>query len=926
MSVTREQVQAAFDAAYASNEASLNELTRLTEQLKAIDAASPDAQATWDKLYAEYKIVKDRYTGSDSSLREKYFDLDQAWRDSHNGYSFSVISWNALNAKLSQASADRKAISAIKKTEIENAASAKANGGSPGVTANLAPTVNIAPDPAATKNPIKGSANDDQSKKAVPGLNQKPTGTGSSGPTGDKTVDNLINDYSAPDAGSNKEKPGKRLQNPLADFPTYTYNLSLYMITPEGYDEFLNSGRKTINASPGGGAYIIAQSGGINSTNEQRAAGFSLDYYIDNLSIMTYTSAKETETSTSTTEIKFTITEPYGFSFLSNLNRASEALKQKSPRLGNIKNASRQFFILGVRFYGFDEEGKPINASDKKIPEKYYDITITGIDFTLQNKMSQYNVTATSMSPGTAFGMKRGIWKTGGNLTGTTVGEMIADLCSQMNKEAKDLVKDRPEAKYNKYTFSYVGAGAEAGEKNKTSGPIFSSLMRNKTQAGKDRVPTSGAENTEEAAKPSETKPNPVKVTLSFAAGTPILQVFETIIASSTYIEDAFKVIKTGVLDPQTEGKEKQNLSQESKAKIRWYQCSAQCGKADFDNTTQDWSFEFNYVFNVYETPMVDNPYSNLGIAYYGPHKQYTYIFGGKNTEIINYSQKLNNAYYVSLVNAAKQDNNSATASTPAAVVEGEQANAARTGSVANQNQQTLGFVSSLYDPSSMAVADVTILGDPDFLVDDTTSAVNKVYNEYYGVNGFTVNAKGGQVFIEIDWREAQDYGYETTDGTTYNATNKGLMSINDKVEFWRYQGDLASKIHNVSYMVGSVKSTFNQGKFNQLLKCYINTFPGYKPQEQRSESPSTPSQVQVASNNDKAAKPSLPPPVVTGDKTVDNLINLSSGDAGQQKTKPSLSGLVVDDDALAKASIGNTNQLLEGRSTPDVYSAQGRF
>ena len=43
-------------------------------------------------------------------------------------------------------------------------------------------------------------------------------------------------------------KPGSRLQNPLGNFSSYTYQLSLYMITPDAYDEFQASGRKNINA------------------------------------------------------------------------------------------------------------------------------------------------------------------------------------------------------------------------------------------------------------------------------------------------------------------------------------------------------------------------------------------------------------------------------------------------------------------------------------------------------------------------------------------------------------------------------------------------------------------------------------------------------------------------------------------------------
>ena len=87
-----------------------------------------------------------------------------------------------------------------------------------------------------------------------------------------------------------KTSPNVRRWNPLGEFSSYTYQISLYMITPDAYDLFIASGRQqlnvlnNINAScSGGGAYLVAQSGGINDTNSTRADGFNFDYYIDNL-------------------------------------------------------------------------------------------------------------------------------------------------------------------------------------------------------------------------------------------------------------------------------------------------------------------------------------------------------------------------------------------------------------------------------------------------------------------------------------------------------------------------------------------------------------------------------------------------------------------------------------------------------------------
>ena len=77
------------------------------------------------------------------------------------------------------------------------------------------------------------------------------------------------------------DAPGRRLKNPLGALSSYTYQLSLYMITPDAYDAFNATGRRSINAlqeatgeENTGGAYLIAQSGGINNDQSQRAPGF----------------------------------------------------------------------------------------------------------------------------------------------------------------------------------------------------------------------------------------------------------------------------------------------------------------------------------------------------------------------------------------------------------------------------------------------------------------------------------------------------------------------------------------------------------------------------------------------------------------------------------------------------------------------------
>jgi hypothetical protein len=155
-----------------------------------------------------------------------------------------------------------------------------------------------------------------------------------------------------------KKLPGTKAsprirKNPLGDFSSYTYQITLYMVTPDAYNAFVLSGRRDINAfqnaltaanvstidnsnraggaggaGGGGGAYIIAQSGGVGP-GQKRAPTLDYDFYIDDLKITQAINSKSTLTNTNTTLISFTVTEPYGFSLASN---KTEALPVNSCR------------------------------------------------------------------------------------------------------------------------------------------------------------------------------------------------------------------------------------------------------------------------------------------------------------------------------------------------------------------------------------------------------------------------------------------------------------------------------------------------------------------------------------------------------------------------------------------------------------------
>jgi hypothetical protein len=199
---------------------------------------------------------------------------------------------------------------------------------------------------------------------------------------------------------------------------------------------------------------------------------------------------------------------------------------------------------------------------------------------------------------------------------------------------------------------------------------------------------------------------------------------------------------------------------------------------------------------------------------YYGPVKRYEYYYTGLNSEIIRYEQVLNNAFYtVTLQADGSPQPHGGGADVPQAE---QQAGGSKLGENNNGLQAQNEYVTSLVDPGNFSRIKLEILGDPDWLSQDGKNNTTTSLSPFYGPDGFSIDPRSGQVFIEINFEEGVDYNNRT-----------GTMDTNNSVLFWDYPEDIRNKLHGISYAVFNVTSFFRQGKFTQELTGTINTFGG---------------------------------------------------------------------------------------------------
>ena len=692
-------------------------------------------------------------------------------------------------------------------------------------------------------------------------------------------------------------KPGRRLKNPLGEFASYTYQLSLYMITPDAYDIFVTGGRKKIDlfseATAGvegaGGAFLIAQSGGINNTNSKRAPGFDMDYYIDGLELSSVVSGKSSGSATNITGAKFKIIEPYGFSFVTNLKKASDQLAAYSKGTAFPQNATKQFFILGIRFFGYDQSGRLVsgdtvfdgspldpNSAEGALFETFYDIAITSINFKIDGKATTYNCEAVALAPAKAFSVTKGKTHVAASVTANTVGGALDQLMEQLNKVQADWKKAGTIDEEIKYSIDWSAPGASE---------IKDAAIVSPADLDKTKWAGSGAKTTEKASAAKETTvtPKPDFRTIKFKEDTPILEVINQVIAQSMYLENALKVVNTTALEADPKAKSSDSIKPKTNKLISWYNCSTVISNAKWDKKIADWAYDITYRIQKYETPAVNSAYANPGKNYYGPHKRYSYWYTGKNSEILQYEQTLDNAYFASIAQPLDTDaasdggtNPTGAATKPAAGTSGNatngptdvarapgiRTNQPRLGSLGDRMEAPNNYITSLYDPASFAQAKIKIMGDPDFLVQESESKEAQIYNRYYGTNGFTVNPNGGQVFIEIDFKEAVDYG---TDGDLDNNTGGGTLKINDSILFWKYPNKVIDDIvEGVCYNVLELTSHFSNGSFTQTIEAAIQDFGpegSDTTDSARPAQPTTSPQAGAAPGNSAAAKGSTGTP-----------------------------------------------------------------
>ena len=644
--------------------------------------------------------------------------------------------------------------------------------------------------------------------------------------------------------------------NTLSGYSSSTYNISLYMINPDTFNIYAEGGQ-TIPKDwklicRGGGidnnGEVISQdkTGNATASGSPRAPGFELDYFIDNLVIKTAINGKETLSPCVSFDFSFQIFEPYGFTLPTKLVKAAAKVQAASKIQRSVNEsivALQTQYLLVVKFFGYDENGSVSHIEDV---ERSWPIQISAFDFKLDPKMVVYNVKAKLISEQIALGKSKLEIPENITVKGQTVRDVLSGSTSEnKNQDVIGLVQQLNNIQQKWYDAKRIEVKdifriEFEPNSNIDKANLVDIVDNNPVEKTPNAsVTTINDVNVKTANKPSIIK-NRIRP-ISINKGDSILQAIDQIITQSSYVTDALGIRNTEAYT-KVKGTDKDYEINASTSKwISWYSITPRVKLLKFDNKRKTFGTDITYVIREYLIPYVRGMEISKRTPYYGPVKRYKHWFMSTDLkdkthqkEIISYEVNYNLLYF----NLGGYGTNA-----PLDIPE-DNAPVVQIGGGSNPTGKAPGwwdkaigpFKTFLYSPADQLKARIVILGDPDYLMTSSSKSLNEALTKWFGSDN-SINPNSGQVFIEIDFRDAEDYA-----GPNETNNKAGLLnpSQDGDILFWDYPDDIAQDVQGVIYMVWQVISTFNRGIFQQELKVCIPPFTKDSPSTSNSTSSAT--------------------------------------------------------------------------------------
>ena len=638
--------------------------------------------------------------------------------------------------------------------------------------------------------------------------------------------------------------------NQLNALASYTYQISIYMCTPDQFNILLGGSVRNVNGlscilSSGGQPMASPNYSTLESIyNKKDYSGepggatrnkyFDFDYFINNLRLTGIFAGKDGQT-TNTTNFSFTITEPFGFTFFRRLKEAWADLLPGGP----VEFDKHQYLMV-IRFYGYDEQGTPMSPDQSGHQSPTSDpgsLTERFIPFTFTEARTQVK------SQGVEYQCK-GVVRSEGQKRSTIpfnlelAGASLEDIFNGPSKKLPDSKAPAPNLSAAKQGAATVTQGIVPAlnehqrllvGKSQDHPDTYKVTFEPGSKIGEYKIRPPGESNSQSPMNKPGSRPKPDAgsvdknaKTMQIIAGTQLSRVIAQAILGSEYIyaQQLWQII---------DGKPVQNPS--ANPITSWFHISTRYKMGKWDTKRNDYAYDIEYIITPKQISLVSNQYFNPG-SFKGVHKKYNHWFTGQNTDIIQFEQNINSSYYTTFDSQVPTPTPASDTGSSTFAPAYEASNQGGNKGSGNAAGSAVALLNSYAD---WARSTMTIVGDPDFIQQSEVFDRPDLSLDSFMPDG-SINFDSGEVLYEVLFKTIEDFKENTGEFERIELTGTpGLI-----------------------YQLNSITSIFKDGSFTQELQ---GTQKSYSPVSSDSVRPLTTDTPNKAKVNAPTKSKLLPAP-----------------------------------------------------------------
>lgn len=465
-----------------------------------------------------------------------------------------------------------------------------------------------------------------------------------------------------PNLNAAKKNVNYVLENPLDQYSSYTYGLSLFVLTKGEYNQLSQNtkGWKPTRC-------LVASAGRGDASAMPRAAGWEDNFYFENLKMTSVIGANSQGRGSNVIEVSFSLIEPYGLSLL-------DRMIQTSKEMG-VKSYIGLCYMLQIDFHVADGATAVQGSAGKTLQEhrKYIPINIIDLTVKVSAKGSEYEISAVPFSH---HALSHTLAATPANfeVNGSTLREFFRADDSSSSRVgsggAEQVVREKlseapsgvgqdgtrasttgttSTSDQKKYVVNSYCAAYNAWQKKLVDLKVLKEyntievLFHDDILKGEKITRTgAGADGTLGASSMAlpgnrhgaNELPDDKVDRWTFPAGTMITEVINTAMLNSDYIRNQVIV-----------GEE--NAALASANKLNWWKVVPTVELKEYDDVTQKWYFKVKYIvipYVVHNATHINAP--KYSVARADCIKEYSYIYTGQNTSVIDFQAQFDYLYF----------------------------------------------------------------------------------------------------------------------------------------------------------------------------------------------------------------------------------------------------------------------------------------